>query len=238
VILFRLLLRVVLSPILYACWRPKNSGMKHVPSKGAALLASNHQSIFDHFLTVLPLRRWIFFIAKAEYVTTKGPKGRLKQGFFQGVGVVPVDRAGGDKATAAIDTGLRILGEGKLLGIYPEGTRAPDSKLYKGKTGVARLALQARVPVIPVAMVNTFDILPEGKSLPRLGKRPEVKFGEPLDFSRYYGQADDPAVRRAVTDEIMQAIQKLSGQEYVDSYASDAKREAREAHKARLAAAA
>ncbi|WP_018654832.1 lysophospholipid acyltransferase family protein [Actinomadura flavalba] len=222
---FWILLRIVLSPILYLGWRPRNSGMRHVPKRGAALLVSNHLSFADHFFGPLPLMRPIFFIGKGEYFTGRGIKGLISKGFFTGVGVVPVDRTGGSAAEAALDTGLRILGEGKLLGIYPEGTRAPDNRLYRGKTGVARLALKAKVPVVPMAMINTFELMPSGRPLPRLGIRPGVRFGAPLDFSRYYGQEDDREVLRKITDEIMQAIQGLSGQEYVDRYAAEVKAE-------------
>ncbi|MFC5754518.1 lysophospholipid acyltransferase family protein [Actinomadura rugatobispora] len=222
---FWILLRIVLSPILYLVWRPRNSGMRNVPKRGPALLVSNHLSFADHFFGPLPLLRPIFFIGKGEYFTGKGLKGLLSRAFFTAVGVVPVDRSGGDAAEAALETGLRILREGKLLGIYPEGTRAPDNRLYRGKTGVARLALKSRVPVIPVAMINTFELMPSGRPVFRLGVRPGVRFGAPLDFSRYYGQEDDREVLRKITDEIMQTIRELSGQEYVDRYAAEVKAE-------------
>lgn len=222
---FWILLRIVLSPIMYIGWRPQNSGMRNVPKKGPALLVSNHLSFADHFFGPLPLMRPIFFIGKGEYFTGKGVKGLISKGFFTGVGVVPVDRTGGSAAEAALETGLRILREGKLLGIYPEGTRAPDNRLYRGKTGVARLALKSRVPVIPMAMINTFELMPPGKPVPRLGVRPGVRFGAPLDFSRYYGQEEDREVLRKITDEIMEAIRELSGQEYVDRYAAEVKAE-------------
>ncbi|MDL4771166.1 MULTISPECIES: lysophospholipid acyltransferase family protein [Thermomonosporaceae] len=222
---FWILLRIVLSPVMYLGWRPRNSGMGNVPKKGPALLVSNHLSFADHFFGPLPLMRPIFFIGKGEYFTGKGIKGLISKAFFTGVGVVPVDRTGGSAAEAALRTGLRILDEGKLLGIYPEGTRAPDERLYRGKTGVARLALQSRVPVVPMAMINTFELMPPGRSLPRFGIRPGVRFGAPLDFSRHYGREDDPEVLRKITDEIMQAIRELSGQEYVDRYAAEVKAE-------------
>ncbi|GAA3985694.1 lysophospholipid acyltransferase family protein [Actinomadura viridis] len=222
---FWILLRIVLSPILYVLWRPRNSGMRNVPKRGPALLVSNHLSFADHFFGPLPLFRPIYFIGKGEYFTGKGLKGLISKGFFTGVGVVPVDRTGGSAAEAALETGLRILREGKLLGIYPEGTRAPDNRLYRGKTGVARLALKSRVPVVPMAMINTFELMPSGRPYPRLGVRPGVRFGAPLDFSRYYGQEDDPEVLRKITDEIMQTIRELSGQEYVDRYAAEVKAE-------------
>ncbi|REE99540.1 lysophospholipid acyltransferase family protein [Thermomonospora umbrina] len=222
---FWMLLRIILTPIMYVLWRPRNSGMHHVPRSGPALLVSNHLSFADHFFGPLPLRRRIFFIGKAEYFSGKGVKGLLSKAFFTGVGVVPVDRTGGRAGEAALRTGLRILSEGKLLGIYPEGTRVPDERLYKGKTGVARLALKSRAPVIPMAMINTFELMPSGRPYPRLGVRPGVRFGAPLDFSRYYGMEDDREVLRKVTDEIMQSIRELSGQEYVDRYAAEVKAE-------------
>ncbi|MFG1999912.1 lysophospholipid acyltransferase family protein [Spirillospora sp. NPDC048911] len=222
---FWILLRIVLSPIMYIVWRPQNSGMKHVPKKGPALMVGNHLSFADHFFGPLPLFRPIFFIGKDDYFTGRGVKGLISKAFFTGVGVVPVDRTGGSAAEAALQTGLRILNEGKLLGIYPEGTRAPDNRLYRGKTGVARLALKARVPVIPMAMINTFELMPPGQAYPKLGIRPGVRFGAPLDFSRYYGSEDDHEVLRKITDEIMEAIRELSGQEYVDRYAADVKAE-------------
>lgn len=221
---FWILLRIILSPLLYL-WRPRNSGMGNVPRHGPALLVSNHLSFADHFYGPLPLRRRIFFIGKAEYFTGKGLKGLLSRAFMTGVGVVPVDRTGGSSAEAALRTGLRILGEGKLLGIYPEGTRSPDGRLYRGKTGVARLALKSRAPVIPMGMVNTFELMPSGQPYFKPGVRPGVRFGEPLDFSRYFGMEDDREVLRKVTDEIIQAIQELTGQEYVDRYAADVKAE-------------
>jgi 1-acyl-sn-glycerol-3-phosphate acyltransferase len=222
---FWILLRIVLSPILYLGWRPRNEGMENVPKTGPALLVSNHLSFADHFFGPLPLRRRIFFIGKAEYFSGTGVKGMFSRAFMAGVGVVPVDRTGGTAAEAALRTGLRILSEGKLLGIYPEGTRAPDNRLYRGKTGVARLALKSRAPVIPMAMLNTFELMPSGQPYPRLGVRPGVRFGRPMDFSRYYGMEDDPEVLRKVTDEIMQTIRELSGQEYVDRYAAEVKAE-------------
>jgi 1-acyl-sn-glycerol-3-phosphate acyltransferase len=147
-------------------------------------------------------------------------KGLLSKAFFRGVGQIPVDRSGGEASERALRTGLRVLSQGHLLGIYPEGTRTPDGRLYRGKTGVARLALEARAPVVPIAMVGGFEFQPPGTIAPRLQVRPGVRFGKPLDFSRYYGLEQDRIVLRAVTDEIMYQIMRLSGQEYVDCYAS------------------
>jgi 1-acyl-sn-glycerol-3-phosphate acyltransferase len=216
--------KAILGPILHLVWRPWSEGVHNVPRKGPAILASNHLSFADHFFGPLPLRRRITFLGKAEYFTGRGLKGWLTRAFFSGVGVIPLDRTGGKASEAALYTGLRVLREGKLLGIYPEGTRAPDNRLYRGKTGVARLALEAHVPVVPMAMINTYELMPSGEK-PRLGIRPGVRFGAPLDFSRYYGKEEDRQVLRAVTDEIMNALKELSGQEYVDRYAADVKAE-------------
>jgi 1-acyl-sn-glycerol-3-phosphate acyltransferase len=221
--MFWWVVKAILGPILTVVWRPRNEGKKNVPRTGPAIIASNHLSFADHFFGPLPLRRPIVFLGKREYFTGKGIKGLASRVFFSGVGVIPIDRTGGGASQEALRTGLRVLGEGRLLGIYPEGTRAPDGRLYRGKTGVARLALESRAPVIPMAMINTFELLPSGPPRPRLHVRPGVRFGTPLDFSRYYGKADDREVLRIVTDEVMQAIRGLSGQEYVDRYAADVK---------------
>lgn len=223
--MFWWVVKAILGPILTVVWRPRREGMDNVPRTGPAIMASNHLSFADHFFGPLPLRRPIVFLGKREYFTGKGIKGLVSRVFFRGVGVIPLDRTGGGASDEALQTGLRVLGEGKLLGIYPEGTRAPDNRLYRGKTGVARLALESRAPVIPMAMINTFELMPSGRVRPRLGVRPGVRFGEPLDFSQYYGKAEDHLVLRAVTDEIMNAIRELSGQQYVDRYAADVKAE-------------
>ncbi|WP_413774986.1 lysophospholipid acyltransferase family protein [Actinocorallia sp. A-T 12471] len=208
-------------------WRPKNSGIDNVPADGPAILACNHLSFADHFFGPLPLRRRIVFLGKRDYFTGKGIKGWFSRFFFSGVGVIPIDRTGGKASEEALLTGLRVLGEGKLLGIYPEGTRVPDNRLFKGKTGVARLALQGRVPVVPMAMIHTFELMPAGERPKVFGLpgRPGVRFGVPLDFSEYYGREDDREVLRTVTDRIMKGIQELSGQEYVDRYAADVRAE-------------
>jgi 1-acyl-sn-glycerol-3-phosphate acyltransferase len=220
---FYWLAKAVLGPFL-RMFRPWAEGIENVPRAGPAIIASNHLSFSDHFFGPLPLPRKVVYLAKAEYFTGRGVKGLVSKAFFSGVGQIPVDRTGGEASERALRTGLRVLAEGHLLGIYPEGTRTPDGRLYRGKTGVARLALEARAPVIPCAMVGTFEFQPPGKILPRLSVRPGVRFGQPLDFSRYYGLESDRLVLRAVTDEIMYELMKLSGQEYVDIYAEKAKR--------------
>ena len=213
---------VFLGPLLRVFFRPWVTGLENVPAKGGAILASNHLSFSDSFFLPLVLPRRITFLAKADYFTGRGIKGRLTAGFFRGVGQVPIDRTGGKSADAALSTGLRILGDGELLGIYPEGTRSPDGRLYRGKTGVARMALEAGVPVIPVAMIDTHKVQPIGSKLPKIG-RVGVVIGRPLDFSRYDGMADDRFVQRSVTDEIMYELMRLSGQEYADIYAATMK---------------
>jgi 1-acyl-sn-glycerol-3-phosphate acyltransferase len=230
VIVFYWVVKAMLRPLL-ALFRPWAEGTGNVPREGPAILASNHLSFSDHFFAPLPLPRKVTFLAKSEYFTGRGLKGLASKAFFSGVGQIPVDRAGGKASERALATGLRVLAEGRLLGIYPEGTRTPDGRLYRGKTGVARLALESGAPVIPTAMVGTFEFMPSGRLRPRLRIRPGVRFGKPLDFSRYSGLESDQLVLRAVTDEIMYALMELSGQEYVDEYAQQAKNRARAARK-------
>ncbi|MFE0798858.1 lysophospholipid acyltransferase family protein [Streptomyces sp. NPDC058812] len=215
---------VLLGPLLRVVFRPRIEGLDHVPASGAAIVAGNHLSFSDHFLMPAVLRRRITFLAKAEYFTGPGLKGRLTAFFFRSAGQIPVDRTGKEAGQAAIREGLGVLGRDELLGIYPEGTRSHDGRLYKGKVGVAVMALRAGVPVVPCAMIGTFEAQPPGRKIPKL--HPVViRFGEPLDFSRYAGLEREKAVLRAVTDEIMYAVLTLSGQEYVDRYAADVKAE-------------
>ncbi|GGQ71445.1 lysophospholipid acyltransferase family protein [Streptomyces flaveolus] len=215
---------VLLGPLLRLVFRPRIEGLDHVPDSGAAIVAGNHLSFSDHFLMPAVLRRRITFLAKAEYFTGPGLKGRLTAFFFRSAGQIPVDRSGKEAGQAAIREGLGVLGRGELLGIYPEGTRSHDGRLYKGKVGVAVMALRAGVPVVPCAMIGTFEAQPPGRKIPKV--HPVViRFGEPLDFSRYAGMEREKAVLRAVTDEIMYAILSLSEQEYVDRYAADVKAE-------------
>ncbi|OAH11005.1 lysophospholipid acyltransferase family protein [Streptomyces jeddahensis] len=223
---------VLLGPLLRLLFRPRIEGLEHVPASGAAIIAGNHLSFSDHFLMPAILKRRITFLAKAEYFTGPGIKGRLTAAFFRSAGQIPVDRSGREAGQAAIREGLGVLGKGELLGIYPEGTRSHDGRLYKGKVGVAAMALKARVPVIPCAMIGTFEAQPPGQVVPSIHPV-TIRFGEPLDFSRYIGMENEKAILRAVTDEIMYAILGLSGQEYVDKYAAVAKAE--EAEKAEKA---
>jgi len=220
--LYWVLKHFVIGPWLRVLFRPWVEGAENLPTKGPAILASNHLSFSDSFFLPLVAPRPITFLAKSDYFTGRGLKGWLTRMFFTGVGQVPVDRSGGRASEAAIVTGERVLGAGRLLGIYPEGTRSPNGTMYRGKTGLARMALESQVPIIPVAMINTFEIQPPGTVRPRL-RRVGVRFGEPLDFSRYEGLEDDRFILRSVTDEVMYALMSLSGQEYVDMYASRAK---------------
>jgi 1-acyl-sn-glycerol-3-phosphate acyltransferase len=220
--MYWLMKHVFLGPLLRAFFHPKIEGAEHVPVDGGAVLASNHLAVADSFFMPLMLDRRVTFLAKREYFTGKGLKGRFKKWFFSGVGQVPIDRSSAVAAQAALDTGIRLLRSGSLLGIYPEGTRSPDGRLYKGKTGMARMVLEARVPVLPVAMFGTDKANPIGSKM----WRPypiRVKIGPPLDFSRYDGLAGDRFIERSVTDEIMYALMELSGQEYVDVYAAKVK---------------
>jgi 1-acyl-sn-glycerol-3-phosphate acyltransferase len=221
-VLYYLLKYVFLGPWLRLIFRPQVEGREHVPATGPAIIASNHLSFSDSIFMPLMVRRRVTFVAKAEYFTGKGLKGWLTKMFFVGTGTIPVDRSGGRAAHAAIETGLRVLREGNVFGIYPEGTRSPDGRLYRGKTGVARLALESGAPVIPVVMLNADEIQPPGKILPKI-KQVKIRFGAPLDFSRYRGMAGDRFIERAVTDEIMYELMELSGREYVDVYAQKVK---------------
>jgi 1-acyl-sn-glycerol-3-phosphate acyltransferase len=211
---------VAIGPAVHGIFRPKAEGTEHVPETGAAILASNHLSAADWIFMPLSLKRRVTFLAKAEYFTGTGVKGFLQRVFFAGSGQVPIDRTDASAAEDAIRTGLRILNEGKVLGIYPEGTRSPDARLYRGKTGVARMTLETGAPVVPVAMIYSSRKLPFGKKMTRV----RVRFGKPLDFSRYAGLSGDRFVERSITDEIMYEIMTLSGQEYVDVYGATVKK--------------
>ncbi|MFB7466672.1 lysophospholipid acyltransferase family protein [Streptomyces sp. NPDC056224] len=227
---YHLLKHVLLGPLLRLLFRPRIEGLENIPAEGAAIIAGNHLSFSDHFLMPAILKRRITFLAKAEYFTGPGLKGRLTAAFFRSAGQIPVDRSGKNAGQAALREGLGVLAKGELLGIYPEGTRSHDGRLYKGKVGVAAMALGAGVPVVPCAMVGTFEIQPPGQKIPKI-RRVTIRFGEPMDFSRYAGLEGERAVLRAVTDEIMYAILGLSGQEYVDRYAAEVKAEEEEERK-------
>ncbi|MEV0723192.1 lysophospholipid acyltransferase family protein [Micromonospora purpureochromogenes] len=220
--LYWLMKYIILGPLLRLIFRPRVEGLHHVPATGPVILASNHLSFSDSIFTPLIVPRKVTFVAKAEYFTGKGIKGWLTKAFFAGTGCIPVDRSGGRAAQAALDTQLSVLRAGGVAGIYPEGTRSPDGRLYRGKTGVARLALESGAPVVPVAMLNLDEIQPPGKLIPKIA-RVRIRFGPPLGFSRYAGLAGDRFVERAVTDEIMYELMELSGREYIDMYAAKLK---------------
>ena len=191
-----------------------------MPSNGPVIIASNHLSFSDSIFMPLVVSRRVTFLAKSEYFTSPGIKGLIKKLTFITLGQVPVDRSGGKRSEAALLTGLRLLRENQCLGNYPEGTRSPDGRLYKGRTGIARMAIESAAPVIPVAMFNTAEIQPTGQVVPKV-RRVEMVFGEPMYFS---GDSSDQAVLRDVTNQIMEKIAELSKQEYVPNmYASEAK---------------
>ncbi|WTA63943.1 lysophospholipid acyltransferase family protein [Streptomyces niveus] len=217
------LVKAVLGPILRLMFRPRVEGAENIPGTGPVILAGNHLTFIDSM--ILPLvcgSRQVFFIGKDEYVTGKGIKGRLMAWFFTGCGMIPVDRDGGRGGVAALMTGRRVLEDGHMFGIYPEGTRSPDGRLYRGRTGIARLTLMTGAPVVPFAMIGTDKIQPNGSGMPR-PSRVTVRFGAPMEFSRYDGMDRDRYVLRAVTDSVMTEVMRLGGQEYVDMYATKAK---------------
>ena len=213
---------LILGPILRLLFRPWVEGEENIPAAGAAIFASNHLSFSDSIFLPLVAPRRVTFLAKSDYFTGRGLKGRLTAAFFKGAGQLAVDRSGGRAGEAALNSGLRVLRRGEVLGIYPEGTRSPDGRLYRGRTGVARMALEAGCPVLPVAMIGTDKAQPAGKRVPKI-MRIGVRIGKPLDFSRYEGMEDDRFVLRSITDELMYELMLLSRQEYVDMYATSMK---------------
>ena len=218
-VVYWILKRIFIGPIVKLLFRPWVKGRAHVPESGPAILASNHLSFSDSIFMPVLLRRPVVFLAKQEYFTGRGLRGRLTAAFFRLTNQLPMDRSGGEASAASLVAGAQILDHGGLLGIYPEGTRSPDGRLYRGKVGVARLALEARVPVLPVAMIGTDKVQPIGQRVPTI-RRVGMIIGQPLDFSEYYDRSEDRDVQREVTDAIMRQIQLLSGQEYVDAYAA------------------
>jgi len=224
-------IKAVLAPILRLMFRPTVVSPENIPLEGAAILAGNHTSFLDNFIIPLVVPRRVTFLAKSDYFTGRGVKGRLQAMFFRSAGQIPIDRSGGAASEAALRTGLKVLTSGNLLSLYPEGTRSPDGRLYRGKTGVARMALEAGVPVVPIGLVGMFELQPAGRTMPKIGKV-EVRVGKPLDFSRYAGMEGDRFVLRSITDEIMYELMLLSGQEYVDQYATKAKADIEEASRA------
>lgn len=210
---------IVIGPLLLALFRPWVRGLENIPKTGPVILASNHLSFVDSVFLPLIVDRRVVFLAKSEYFTGKGVKGWLTRLFFEASGQLPIDRSGGKASEASLNTGLRVLSEGKVLGIYPEGTRSPDGVLYRGRTGIARMVLEAGVPVVPVAMIGTAEVMPIGSKLPKI-RRIGIVFGEPLDFSRFEGLQSDRFILRSITDEIVYELMRLGGQPYEDVYAS------------------
>jgi 1-acyl-sn-glycerol-3-phosphate acyltransferase len=210
-------LELSLAPALRAVFKPQITGAQHVPASGPVIIAANHQSFADEFLIPLGARRQVFYFAKAEYFTAPGLRGRAMAAFFHGMGQVPVVRTDTRSAAAVIDIGVEVLGEGSALGIFPEGTRSPDGRLYKFRTGVARLALRSGAPVVPVGVVGTRDVLPPERRLPRRAPV-ALRFGAPLSFGDRAGQERSARVLREVTETIRHAIQELSGQDYEDAF--------------------
>ena len=211
-----------MAPMLRAVYRPNVTGLGYVPRTGQVIIAGNHVSFADEIFTPLAARRQVFYLAKAEYFTAPGLKGRAMAAFFGGIGQVPVDRNSTRAAAASIDICVRLLAEGKAFGIYPEGTRSPDGRLYRFRTGVARIALRSGAPVVPVGLVGTNDAQPPGTRKWRIAPV-SVHFGAPLDFSGRESEERSSRVLRTVTETIREAVQQLSDQEYVARYASDAK---------------
>ena len=210
---------LVAGPLVKTVFRPWVTGADNIPKTGAVILASNHLSVVDSIFLPLVIERRISFLAKSDYFMGRGVKGWAIKNFLKGTGMLPIDRSGGKASEASLNTGLKMLARGEVLGIYPEGTRSPDGKLYRGRTGVARMILEAHVPVVPVAMIDTEKVMPIGSKLPKV-RRIGVIFGEPLDFSRFEGLESDRFILRSITDEIMYELNRISGQEYVDIYAS------------------
>ncbi|ALE86351.1 lysophospholipid acyltransferase family protein [Pseudonocardia sp. HH130629-09] len=213
----QLFIRYVLAPVVRLVWRPRVRGADRIPATGPVILAANHRAAVDTAFIPLVAPRQVAFLGKAEYFTGRGLRGRLMAAFLGALGYIPVDRANARAGLAALAAGREVLERGGAFGIYPEGTRSLDGKLHRGHTGVASLALSTGAVVVPVGLIGTERVQPIGRLFPRLA-RVEIRFGRPLEFSRYDGLEGAPAIRRAVTDEIMDAIADLSEQTYVDSY--------------------
>jgi 1-acyl-sn-glycerol-3-phosphate acyltransferase len=216
--------RVVAGPFLHVLWRPEVTGLENIPETGGALIASNHMSIVDSIFLPLVISRPVTFAAKSEYFTGTRMVDRVTAMYMRATNQLSVDRAGARAAQAMLEAALERVNGGALFGIYPEGTRSPDGRLYRGRTGIGWLALHSGVPVIPVAMIGTDRVLPPGRTVPKLN-RIQVKIGSPLTFDALRAEGTGGRQRRAVTDAVMEAIGKLSGQEYVPMYASARKEE-------------
>jgi 1-acyl-sn-glycerol-3-phosphate acyltransferase len=213
---------LIVGPIVRAAFRPWVTGHSNIPKTGGVIMASNHLSFIDSVFLPLMIDRQISFLAKSDYYTARGLKGWAIKNFLKAAGMIPIDRSGGKASEASLQTGLGVLARGEVLGIYPEGTRSPDGKLYRGRTGVARMILEGSVPVVPVAMIDTEKVMPVGRRIPKVRKI-GIVIGEPLDFSRFQGMEGDRFILRSITDEIMYELARLSRQEYVDVYASSVK---------------
>jgi len=216
--------RVLAGPFLHLLWRPEITGSEHIPASGGAILASNHLSIVDSIFLPLMVDRPVTFAAKSEYFTGTRPIDRITGAYMRATKQLSVDRAEARAGQNMLEAALALLREGALFGIYPEGTRSPDGRLYRGRTGIGWLALNSGLPVIPVAMSGTDHVLPPGQKVPRLSKI-GIRIGEPLTFEAQRNLPSAARQRRAVTDEVMKSIQALSGQEYVPVYASVRKEE-------------
>ncbi len=216
--------RALAGPFLYTLWRPAITGGEHIPRAGGAIIASNHLSIVDSIFLPLMLDRPLTFAAKSEYFTGKRPSHLFAGAYLRATRQLAVDRDGARAAQDMLEAALGLLQAGELFGIYPEGTRSPDGRLYRGRTGVGWLALASKVPVIPVAMIGTDRVLPPGHTIPRF-HQVRIRVGEPMTFDDPQGQGAPARARRTVTDEVMKAIQALSDQEYVPIYASVRKAE-------------
>ena len=210
-------LHAVVPPVAKAIWRPRVEGLEHVPATGGVLLASNHLSFVDSVVIPVVVPRKVVFLAKSDYFTGTGVKGALSRAWFEGLGMLPVDRDDPRAALGSLDTALEVLARGEAFGLYPEGTRSRDGRLYRGRTGVAHLALTAGVPIVPVGLVGTEKLQPVGSSVPRV-VRVDVRFGAPIEVAgRFEGLASGKA-RRVLTDEVMDAIAGLTGQESAPGY--------------------
>jgi 1-acyl-sn-glycerol-3-phosphate acyltransferase len=218
---------LIVVPLLRLLWRFEVHGVHNIPKRGAAVIASNHIGILDSAFVPGAMPRHVAFLVKEQWFAGKGIAAAVRRGFMRAMGQLEIDRGGGSASETSLGSGVAVLSAGKLLGIYPEGTRSPDGRLHRGRTGIARVLLDMAVPVIPVAVSGTAEIMPRGAKFPKFGGRVIVTFGEPMDFSRYVGLTEDRFVLRAITDEIMHEIKRLSGQEYVDVYASNARRPAK-----------
>lgn len=210
---------LIAGPLMKTIFRPWVTGLENIPGTGPVILASNHLSVIDSVILPLMIERRVYFLAKSDYFSGKGIKGWLVKNFMLATGQLPIDRSGGKASEASLNTALGVLDRGQVLGIYPEGTRSPDGRMYRGRTGVARMILESGAVVCPVVMVDTEKAMPIGRSIPKI-RRIGTLIGQPLDFSRFAGMSADRFVLRSVTDEIMTELHRLSSQEYVDVYAS------------------